>query len=171
MQKHQTLILTLIMLTLLPQPTSPQITECTSYVKQLINDILDFKITSIPIPSLMYSGITTNNPGQMHECLSSNYSYYLIFVKNNTLMMDYFTGICVPKQCSADDVVIASMDFLRCRVYDVGELGIGDFVGFVGGVIVVGWVGLVIGCSLGYYFRQPVINQYLVANSRQDPPP
>lgn len=73
-------------------------------------------------------------------------------------MMEYFTGICVPRQCSADDIVIASMEFLRCRVYDGGDLDIGERVGFVGGVVVLGWVVLVIGCSLGYYFRQPVIN-------------
>jgi hypothetical protein len=46
-------------------PSASQKTECVQYVENLINDILDLKITSIPLPSIMYSGITPNNPGQI----------------------------------------------------------------------------------------------------------
>lgn len=84
-----------------------QKTECDRYVEKLINDILDFKIAEIPLPSIMYSGKTANNPGQMEECQASNYSYYLVFLKNITSRTESFTGLCMPNQCTASDIELA----------------------------------------------------------------
>lgn len=55
----------------------------------------------------MYSGITANNAGQLTECQLSNYSYYLAFLKNTTTMTESYYGLCMPKQCTADDIEIA----------------------------------------------------------------
>lgn len=51
--------------------SSSQQTNCEKYVDQLISNIIKFNFTSIPVPSILYSGITTNNPGQMEECQQS----------------------------------------------------------------------------------------------------
>lgn len=42
-----------------------QKTICQDLLRQPIRDIKNLNFTSLPIPFLMYSGITTNNPGQL----------------------------------------------------------------------------------------------------------
>lgn len=104
-------ISTVALLLLLFTSVHAQITDCKEYVQNLINEILDFKITSLPLPSILYSGIgiTTNNPGQLAECLESKYSYYLVFLKDTTtnITTESFSGLCMPTQCKASDIEIA----------------------------------------------------------------
>lgn len=61
MKAQATLILALLLTTV----AVAQQTKCEQFVEKLINDIIDMKLSSLPLPSIMYSGITTNNPGQM----------------------------------------------------------------------------------------------------------
>jgi hypothetical protein len=72
----------------------------------------------IPLPSLMYSGFTTNNPGQKLECLTAQYSYFFVYIKHPTIQMNTYTGICVPPQCKMQDVEIA-LSHLKCEVYQM----------------------------------------------------
>lgn len=34
----------------------------------------------LPMNTIMYSGITTNTPGQFIECNNANYSYFLVYL-------------------------------------------------------------------------------------------
>jgi hypothetical protein len=56
------------------------------------------------LPFVMYSGITSNNPGQKYECQHAKsatpYNYFLIDWKNDTSNIDTFTGLCVPEVCN-----------------------------------------------------------------------
>lgn len=160
------MIVRLALVFLLLLTVQGQITECSAYVEKLINDILDFKITALPIPSLMYSGTTTNDPGQLDQCLASNYSYYLVFIKNTTSMLEWYTGLCIPSECLASDIEIA-LEFLHCRVYEVEHLKKIDTVAQVGGIVVLAWLALLFGCSCYISLSHPVVNQYL-ANEKSE---
>jgi hypothetical protein len=73
----------------------------------------------------MYSGITTNNPGQMYECehktpIGDPYQYLLVSYKNATNNVETFTGVCVPDSCSKEEVEVA-LQLLKIKytnVYD-----------------------------------------------------
>lgn len=121
--------------------TSAQTTECEKYVEKLIQDILDFNLTGLPLPSVMYSGITTNNPGQMEECQEEpHYSYYLVNIKNYDTSSYTFTGICVPEQCTAEDIEIIASEFIHCKVYEYPEPPEYDYLTYLGAVIISIWV-------------------------------
>ena len=62
---------------------------------------MKLNFSSLPLPSIMYSGITNNNPGQMLECQEKNYSYFLVTYNNATTLLDTFTGLCLPPECTA----------------------------------------------------------------------
>lgn len=76
----------------------------------------------------MYSGITTNNPGQMYECqhktsIGDPYHYFLVSFKNNTNNVETFTGLCVPQKCKKEDVE-AALQMIKVKytaVYDYPE--------------------------------------------------
>lgn len=53
------------------------------------------------LPSVVYSGITLNTPGQFKECNDVNYTYYFLYVpKNKTMPASTFTSFCVPWFCT-----------------------------------------------------------------------
>lgn len=59
------------------------------------------------LPFVMYSGITSNNPGQKYECehlKGAQNNYFLIDWRNATSGLDVFTGICVPSFCSKEEI-------------------------------------------------------------------
>lgn len=39
---------------------------CDDFVKAIIDSISSGDLTKLPLPSIMYSGITSNNPGQKY---------------------------------------------------------------------------------------------------------
>ena len=39
---------------------------CMTYIKTLLDSFVNQDYAALPIPTIMYSGITTNNPGQMY---------------------------------------------------------------------------------------------------------
>lgn len=79
---------------------------------------MNFNLMNLPLPVIMYSGISTNNPGQFKECNNAHFNYYLIYMQNKTQGMDIFTSVCMPKQCSAKDVEEALAAFVISTVYD-----------------------------------------------------
>ena len=99
MKVNAILVLMLLVATALAQKT-----DCEKFVEKLISDLVDFKFDDLPLPSLMYSGITTNNPGMMEECTDANFSYFLVSLKNENTSTNTFTGLCAPQQCSAEDI-------------------------------------------------------------------
>jgi len=72
-------------------------------VEAIINSLETGDLSSLPVPSIMFSGITNNNPGQKFECEHKSgphpYNYFLVDWKNNTNNINTFTGLCVPEQC------------------------------------------------------------------------
>lgn len=55
----------------------------------------------------MYSGSSTNSPGQKYECENKTppndpYHYFLIGIKNTTVNVNTFMGICMPANCSKE---------------------------------------------------------------------
>jgi hypothetical protein len=95
----------------------------------------------------MYSGITTNNPGQFYECQHTpTFSYYLVMIKNTTTNINSFTGICVPSQCSKEDMKIA-LDFWNCEVYDFKEDN-SDVLADIGLVVLLTWITILIVWSI-----------------------
>jgi hypothetical protein len=103
--------------------------------------------SSVLLPSLMYSGITTNNPGQFYECQQqTNFSYYLVTIKNTTTNINSFTGICVPSLCTKDDMKIA-LDFWNCEVYDFEDSSTNPLM-VIGLVVLFGWFAVLIVWSI-----------------------
>ena len=81
-----------------------QETPCQHLILQPFKDIMKLNFSSLPLPTIMYSGITNNNPGQMSECQDSNYSYFLVYYQNSTTILDTFTGLCLPPECTVEDI-------------------------------------------------------------------
>lgn len=82
---------------------------CKDYIQAVTTSALQMNISKIPIPTIMYSGITTNNPGQKYECeyktpANDPYHYFLIGFKNNTNKINTFTGVCIPSKCTKEDI-------------------------------------------------------------------
>lgn len=145
-----------------------QQTDCEKYVEKLIQDIIDFNIADLPLASIMYSGITTNNPGQMEECMNSvNNSYYLVEIKNSSQPSTY-TGLCVPAECTVEDIEIA-LEFWHCQVYDYPDYPgrSMDALAIVGLVVIAMWLTILIVWSCVLSFKQPVINEYMKSDEPQ----
>lgn len=105
---------------------SVQLSECEEYVKSLIVSVESGEFKDIPAPTLLYSGLAPNNPGQFLECqTTTNYSYYLTYMAPdfsiNTAaktedLLGYFIGLCVPSFCKEDDIQNFII-FTRAEVY------------------------------------------------------
>lgn len=87
---------TIILLGILLSISSAQKTICEQIILEPVKDIMKLNFSSLPLPSIMYSGITNNNPGQMMECQDKNYSYFLVYYNNATTLLDTYTGLCLP---------------------------------------------------------------------------
>jgi len=96
--------------------------NCMKYVVTLVNSIRNQNFAALPISTIMYSGITTNNPGQMYECKYKSgadpFSYMLVSFKNTTNSVETFTGICVPSSCSKEDIE-AALSIIKLKYYSV----------------------------------------------------
>jgi len=100
-------IIALLFLLLFIAHTTPTASLCQSYLKMLSPSIYTSNLPDLPIPSLMYSGFSTNNPGQKYECENKTppndpYHYFLIGMKNTTVNVNTFMGICMPASCTKD---------------------------------------------------------------------
>ena len=74
--------------------------NCNQIIMEIIESVRKGDISKLPLPSVMFSGITANNPGQKYECEhktgNASYNYYLVDWTNHTNNLDAFTGVCVP---------------------------------------------------------------------------
>lgn len=82
---------------------------CADYIAAISTGWANKNVAPLPIPTIMYSGITTNNPGQMYECENKTppnepYLYFLIGFTNTTNNVNTFTGVCVPEVCKKQDI-------------------------------------------------------------------
>ena len=109
----------------------------------------------------MYSGITTNNPGQKYECehktlIGDPYHYFLISLKISANNVNTFTGICVPIKCQKHDIELALKDILHitnAEVYDYPADPKTDGLLIACAVIVGIWVGVLVLWSAFVSFR------------------
>lgn len=100
-------LIALLSLLLIIVHSIPTASICQSYLKMLSPSISTSDLPNIPIPSLMYSGFSTNNPGQKYECENKTppndpYHYFLVGIKNTTINVDTFMGICMPASCTKE---------------------------------------------------------------------
>lgn len=72
-------------------------------------------------------------------------------------MTNTFTGLCVPSECSAEDIEKA-LDFSHCKVYDYPMPPKTDALAVTGLVIISLWVAVLIVWSCVISFKEPVIN-------------
>ena len=103
--KMNNILLTLLTIILLFSFAHSATSLCKDYIQAVTTSAMQMNISKIPIATIMYSGITTNNPGQKYECehktpISDPYNYFLIGFKNTTNNVNTFTGLCVPSQCT-----------------------------------------------------------------------
>ena len=90
----------ILVLMLLVATALAQKTDCEKFVEKLISDLVDFKFDDLPLPSLMYSGTTTNNPGMMEECTDANFSYFLVSLKFQLRSALPKFDLCAPRLLS-----------------------------------------------------------------------
>ena len=110
--------ITLLLLLIASAAASAANETCMSFVNTLVKSIMNQNFAALPISTIMYSGITTNNPGQMYECEYKSgadpYQYMLVSFKNATNNVETFTGICVPSSCSKEEIE-AALSFLKIK--------------------------------------------------------
>lgn len=58
--------LSIVLLLALIVGTSSSFNTCKEYIEALSRSIFQQDYAALPLPTIMYSGITTNNPGQMY---------------------------------------------------------------------------------------------------------
>lgn len=114
----------------------------------------------------MYSGITSNNPGQKYECehnkLGAPFNYFLVNWRNDSTNIDTFTGLCVPVICNKTEVEKAMQGLVKNgKVYDYPANPETDAL-FVASAVIVGlWVlGLTV-WSIVLSCRAPVENELI----------
>lgn len=118
------------------------------------------------LPFVMYSGITSNNPGQMYECqhnkLGTPYNYFLVDWRNDSINLDTFTGLCVPEVCNKTEIEKAMQGFVKNgKVYDYPADPETDGLMVASAVIVGLWVvGLAV-WSIVLSCRAPVENELI----------
>ena len=100
-------IIALLSMLLFVAHTSPTESLCQTSLKMLSPSLKTFDLPNLPIFSLMYSGFSTNSPGQKYECENKTppndpYHYLLVSIKNTTVNVNTFMGICMPANCSKE---------------------------------------------------------------------
>ena len=159
---------TILLLCLLAVAVNSSSSSCLDYINALKGSIFNQDYTSLPLPTIMYSGITTNNPGQMYECqhktmIGDPYHYFLVGFKNSTTNVETFTGICVPKKCQKEDVEVA-MQFAKIKyevVYDYPEDAGADGLVVVCAVFIGIWLGVLVLWSIILSCKEPVENEFI----------
>ncbi|MCB0368946.1 MAG: hypothetical protein KDD45_05700 [Bdellovibrionales bacterium] len=56
----------ILILVLLAVSATSKYSTCIEYIEALYKSIKNQDFAALPLPTIMYSGITTNNPGQMY---------------------------------------------------------------------------------------------------------
>ena len=158
----------MLLLVLLAVTASASYQSCQQYIEALTKSIYNMDLTALPLPTIMYSGITTNNPGQMYECehktaASDLYHYLLIGFKNSTNNVETFTGICVPDKCGKVEVEAAllMLNIKYHNVYDYPQEAETDGLVIVCAVVVGLWLAVLVVWSIVLSCREPVQNEFL----------
>ncbi len=123
------------------------------------------------LPFVMYSGIASNNPGQMHECEKaknnqSSYNYFLINWKNATNNIESFTGLCVPDVCNKTEIekALQLLSVKNSRVYDYPASPPADPIFIVSTIFVGLWVLILTTWSIILSCKAPVENELIKKN-------
>lgn len=132
--------------------------------------------SKVPLESIMYSGSTSNNPGQKYECeqKSSNntFRYYLANWKNMTNDMELFTGLCVPQQCEKTDIEKALKDFgfHHSIVHDYPTDTPVDGLMIAAAVIFGAWIVILVLSSLFQSIKEPFDSELIKKNEEAPAP-
>jgi hypothetical protein len=118
------------------------------------------------LPFVMYSGITSNNPGQKYECEHAKsalpYNYFLVDWRNESTNIDTFTGLCVPEVCNKTEIAKAMQSFVKNgNVYDYPANAPADPLMVLSAVVVGLWVGVLTVWSIVLSCRAPVENELI----------
>jgi hypothetical protein len=159
--------LSIVLLVLLLVGVSSSYTTCQEYIEAMSRSIFNQNYTALPLPTIMYSGITTNNPGQMYECehktsIGDPYHYFLVGFKNVTNNVETFTGICVPTKCQKEDIE-AALHILKVKfsvVYDYADDST-DGLMVTCAVIVGLWLAVLTIWSIVLSCKEPVQNEFI----------
>lgn len=111
----------------------------------------------------MYSGLTTNNPGQFKECQDQNYSYFLIYFDNVTDVFQTYTSACLPDVCNAQNLEQA-LSVLNVTVYDYPKEAQLDGLAITGIVIISLWASVLIVWSCVVSFKAEEVKQMMKKN-------
>ena len=94
----------------------------------------------------MYSGINPNSPGQQYECLNtnaSNFDYYLIYTSNYSIRTNTFTGICIPDNCTEEEIQDVVEPY-NSKVYELnGDYNL-DAWSITGLVVLCTWIAVLV---------------------------
>lgn len=126
-------------------------------MKQFYKNITELKPSSVP--TIIYSGITTNNPGQFKECRDENYSYFMLYFDNTSLSEKTYTGACLPNVCNADNLkeTLIYFNITNADVYDYpADEGI-DGLAITGTVIIGLWISVLVVWSCVVSFKEDQI--------------
>ena len=161
-------ILLLCLILFITQTTSAA-PPCQSYLKMFSPSLLTADLPDIPIPTLMYSGLATNNPGQKYECEHKTapndpYHYFLIGMKNTSINVNTFTGLCVPARCTKEQIetiLINDFKFKNIQVYDYPAEPATDGLLLTSWIILGIWIGVLVISSLWASFKEPVEDELI----------
>ncbi len=129
---------------------------------------MELNLQDIPLPTVIYSGITTNNPGQKYECENSNYNYYLASMHNHPTRTSYFSSLCISDQCTQNDIEVA-LEFADATVYAFSGTSKYDGLAIAGFVIVGVWATILTFWSIFLSCREQEQNEY-IKKSVEEPP-
>ena len=158
----KTITLLYLILVIIQSTTAASL--CQSYLKVFSPSLLTADLPEIPIPTLMYSGLATNNPGQKYECEHKTapndpFHYFLIGMKNTSINVNTFTGLCVPASCSKEQIetiLINEFKFKNIQVYDYPTETSSNGLLVTSWVILGIWIGVLVISSVWASFKEPV---------------
>lgn len=153
------IITTCLLVGILIQSITAQSPECQSWIEQLVKDIMNLDISKVPLPSIMYSGINPNSPGQQYECLNTTgYLFYMVFITNATTEANTYTGLCIPNNCTREDIETV-LQPLNAKVYEMKEEADLDGWAITGLVALCGWLLVLIVSSIYASCMEPDENE------------
>lgn len=134
---------------------------CEKFINDYIKNMTTGKISHLN--TLVYSGFTTNNPGQYKECLDQKYNYFLIYFNNQTDVFRTYTSVCLPKVCNQDNLQAALKSY-NVTVYGYDQETETDGLAVTGLVIISLWSAVLIVWSCVVSFKEEAVKELVKKN-------
>lgn len=81
--------------------------QCAALIQKIVKALAnkDYKVLEAYLPILMNTGLNWNDQGHFNACEQDPTSaYYIMKTKRTDLEIKFATGVCLPKECSVDDL-------------------------------------------------------------------